>query len=102
MDAFIYYLRYLVTKEDHDNWITISEEAESFFEGDDEVEYLEDGLYSYLYYKFIFENGVFSDMSHEDKLKWLKRYKFVTIYGDEIELKNSKYSNVPCFKIYKG
>jgi hypothetical protein len=102
MDAFIYYLRYLVTKEDHDNWITISEEAESFFEGDDEVEYLENGFYSYLYDKFIGENSVFSDMSHEDKLKWLKRYKFVTIYGNEVELKDSKYSNVPCFKIYKG
>ena len=102
MDAFIYYLRYLVTKEDHDNWITISEEAVSFFEGDDEVEYLENGFYSYLYDKFIGENSVFSDMSHEDKLKWLKRYKFVTIYGDEVELKDSKYTNVPCFKIYKG
>lgn len=102
IDAFIYYLRYLVTREGHDNWVTISEEAESFFEGGGEVEYLENGFYSYLYDKFIGENSVFSDMSHEDKLKWLKRYKFVTIYGDEVELKDYSYSNVPCFKIFRG
>ena len=102
MDAFIYYLRYLVTKEDHDNWITISDEAESFFEGDGEVEYLENGFYGYLYDKFIGENSVFSDLSNSDRLKWLKEYKFVTIYGNEVELKDYQYSNVPCFKIYKG
>lgn len=102
MDAFIYYLRYLVTREDHDNWITVSDEAESFFEGDDEVEYLEDGFYSYLYDKFIEENSVFSNMSHSDKLELLRRYKFVTIYGNEVELKDYSYSNVPCFKIYRG
>lgn len=102
MDAFIYYLRYLVTKEDHDNWITVSDEAESFFEGDGEVEYLENGFYSYLYDKFISGNSRFSELSHSERLKWLSDYKFVTIYGNEVELKDYKYSNVPCFKIYKG
>lgn len=102
MDAFIYYLRYLVTKEDHDNWITISDEAESFFEGDGEVEYLKNGFYGYLYDKFIGENSVFSELNNSDRLKWLREYKFVTIYGNEVELKDYQYSNVPCFKIYKG
>jgi hypothetical protein len=102
MDAFIYYLRYLVTKEDHDNWITISDEAESFFEGDGEVEYLENGFYSYLYDKFISGNSIFSELSHSERLKWLSDYRFVTIYGNEVELKDFKYSNVPCFKLHKG
>lgn len=100
IDAFIYYLRYLINNEDR-QYLEVREEADSFFNGE-HVEYLENGIYEYIFNKFIDGSSLISEMPKKDKLDCLNRYKFVTIYGDEITPKDFKSSNVPCFKIYKG
>lgn len=100
IDAFIYYLRHLISNEGK-NYIEVREEADSFFNGES-VEYLENGIYEYVFKTFIDGSSLVSEMPKKDKLDKLNEYKFVTIYGDEITPKDFKKSNVPCFKIYKG
>lgn len=100
IDAFIYYLRYLINNKDQ-QYMEVREEADSFFNGE-HVEYLENGIYEYVFNKFIDGSSFISELPKKEKLDRLNKYKFVTIYGDEITPKDFKRSNVPCFKIYEG
>lgn len=103
IDAFIYYIRYLIIDGKTEN-IYIKGEAEYFFNGDSYygVEYLKNGFYEYIYDKFISGDSVLANLSYKDRKSHLDRYKFVTIYGDEVSLKDYSSSNVPCFKIYRN